>query len=288
MKARDFRHLFGFRPPPQSYGTEVHTFDLPSDGPVRYAQWLHPAETVKTIRQDVVDELRTFLHRGDVAIDVGAHTGDSTIPIALAVGASGVVLALEPNPHVYAVLLENAQLNPDKTTIVPLNFAATPEAGEYQFQYSDEGYCNGGLHPGKSRWRHGHAFPLKVRGENLERYLDEHHAGLAPRLRYIKVDAEGADAQILKSLERVIARAHPYLRVEVHKLTNRTEREQLFDFLVDHEYEVFRIASETDYCGDRVGRRDLTRWRHYDIFAEPIAEASKRVAPRRRPFTDET
>lgn len=30
-----------------------------------------------------------------MAIDIGAHVGDSTLPIALAIGPSGVVLALE-------------------------------------------------------------------------------------------------------------------------------------------------------------------------------------------------
>ena len=111
MKVRELIHLLGWKPKRRVYGHEVRAFDLASDGRVDYAQWLHPGETPKEVRQDVVDHLRTFLRPGDVAIDIGAHTGDSTIPIALAVGPAGRVLALEPNPYVFPVLERNAGLN---------------------------------------------------------------------------------------------------------------------------------------------------------------------------------
>jgi hypothetical protein len=100
VKLRELGHMLGWRPSPRTYGSEIRRFTLPRDGLVEYAQWLHPRETDKAVRQEVVDELRTFLRPGDVAIDIGAHTGDSTLPMALAVGSAGHVLALEPNPHV--------------------------------------------------------------------------------------------------------------------------------------------------------------------------------------------
>ena len=61
---------------------------------------------------------------------------DSIIEIAtvvtdkdLVVIAEGPVLALEPNPYVFKVLARNATLNPGKTAILPLNFAATSDTG---------------------------------------------------------------------------------------------------------------------------------------------------------------
>ncbi len=139
MKLKELPYFLGLQPGPKSYGYKLKSFDLPSDGTVEYAQWLHPSETEKEITQSSVDELRKFLKPGDVAIDIGAHSGDSTIPIALAVGKTGCVLALEPNRYVYPVLQKNAELNPEKTQIIPLMFAATPEDAEMEFQYSDSG-----------------------------------------------------------------------------------------------------------------------------------------------------
>jgi FkbM family methyltransferase len=267
VKARELLYLLGFRPPPQVYGYELLAFDLATDGRVQYAQWLHPRETRKQIRQEAVDQLRGFLAPGDAAIDIGAHTGDSTLPIALAVGASGTVLALEPNPYVYPVLQKNAELNAIKAHIIPLNFAATTASGEFEFAYSDAGFCNGGLHT-TGKWRHGHAFKLKVRGENLQEFLDVHFRDLEPRIRFIKVDAEGYDFEILHSLAGFIRARKPYLMAEVHKSNGRARRELLYDFLVRHGYQISRIYDET-YSRSRLDRADLMRWPHYDIFCSP-------------------
>jgi FkbM family methyltransferase len=183
VKAKELFYMIGLRPKAQTYGFEIKTFDLAEDGKIQYAQWLHPRETPKQITQESVDELRRFLSPSDVAIDIGAHSGDSTIPMALAVGKSGCVLALEPNSYVFPVLAKNAELNPDKTHIIPLPFAATPEDAELTFQYSDSGYCNGGQFDQISRWSHGHAFELRVQGKNLLRFLQKSKPELIPKIR---------------------------------------------------------------------------------------------------------
>ncbi len=66
--------------------------------------------------------------------------------MALAVGRSGCVLALEPNPFVYHVLEKNARANRSAANIIPMMAAATEKEGFMQFAYSDSGFCNGGRH----------------------------------------------------------------------------------------------------------------------------------------------
>ena len=114
-----------------------------------------------------------FLREGDVAIDIGAHTGDLTLPIALAVGARGLVFALEPNPYVFKVGGKR-DAESGEGTRVPLMFAAMPADGQFEFEYSDSGYCNGGFHDGIARWRHGHFDRLRVEGRNLAEHLRRH------------------------------------------------------------------------------------------------------------------
>lgn len=269
MKLRELAGLLGWRTAPRIYGSEVRHFDLPADGRVEYAQWLHPGETPKTIRQDVVDHLRTFIRAGDVVIDIGAHTGDSTIPLALAAGPEGRVLALEPNPYVFAVLERNARLNPSKTAIVPLNVAATSMTGPVVFEYSDSGFCNGGRHDGISRWRHGHAFPLTVRGEHLQSWLQAKMPGLVDRVRYIKVDAEGYDLTVLESMPALIERVRPFIRAEVYRHTSQLQRERLFEFFASRRYTLRRVIDDANYLGEELTAADVMRWRHFDVFAIP-------------------
>ena len=254
---------------PRTYGTEVVTFDLPGDGPVRYARWRHPREQPKAIEQAVLDELRTFLAPGDVAIDVGAHTGDTAVPLALAVGAGGLVLALEPNPHVFACLAENASLNPGKARIEALPWAVTREDGPVVFHYSDAGYCNGGRHDGVAWWRHGHGFALTVEGRNLQRYLDT-RPELAGRVRYVKVDAEGHDLAVLETLDALIARERPFIRAEVYRHSPAPAREALLEFLQARRYDVHRVAAETALRGPRVDGVRAIRHGHCDLFAVPV------------------
>jgi FkbM family methyltransferase len=274
MKIRELLHVIGLRPDPKTYGFEIRGFELPKDGTIEYAQWLHPRETGKAITQASVDALREFLKPGDVAIDIGAHTGDTTLPMALAVGPAGCVLALEPNKYVFPVLQKNAELNPGKTRILPLMFAATPEDGSLTFEYSDEGFCNGGRHEGISRWKHGHAFKLSVEGKNLESYLRRNHPELIPRIRYVKVDAEGYDLVILQSLAGLIAERHPYIRAEVFKHTSAEQRRALYGFLEGHGYAIHRMDTETTYLRKPLTIEEMTQWPHFDIFgryADPSA-----------------
>lgn len=273
MNLRQLLHILGFPAKPRKYGTAVEEFHLPVDGTVRLAQWKHPKEGGKSVDQAEVDELRRYLAPGDTAIDIGAYTGDTAVPMAVAVGSTGCVLALEPNEYIFPVLEENARLNPGKTNIVALPFAATPEDGEFEFGYCDSGFGNGGMHEGISVWRHGHAFKLKVVGRNLETLVNTEYAGLVPRLRYIKVDAEGYDAAVLESIAGLVERTRPCIRAEVYKLLNGAQRKRLFDFFQERDYAVHRFEGAAHYRGEKLSAPDMERWRHFDIFCVPEERA---------------
>ena len=270
MKLKELPYFLGLQPGPKSYGFEIKSFNLPTDGAVDYAQWLHPHETRKEITQSSVDGVRTFLSPGDVAIDIGAHTGDSTVPIALAAGTQGCVLALEPNRYVFSVLKKNAELNTGKTNIVPLMFAATPEDAEMEFQYSDSGYCNGGRFEGMSKWLHGHAFKLKVQGKNLHSFIQANYPELLPRIRYIKMDTEGYEAAVIQSLSGMILQCKPYLKVEVYRKLDDEQRRALYRSIAELGYVVRKIADDGNYFGEILDPEQLSRWRHFDVFCVPV------------------
>jgi FkbM family methyltransferase len=270
MKAKELLYLLGVRPGVREYGTELREFLLAKDGVVQYAQWLHPSESPKPVEQEVVDNLRRYLRPGDVAIDIGAHTGDTALPMALAVGAEGCVLAFEPNRYVFRVLARNAALNPAKTRIVPHPYAVTPEDGKMTFEYSDPGFCNGGFHEGISRWKHAHAFTLEVEGVRLEPFLARHHADLVDRIRLVKVDAEGFDRSILESIRPLILRTRPYLKAEVFKRLSREQRVALVETIAGMGYRLNRVVSEADYLGEPVDASNVAAWDHLDVFGTPL------------------
>ncbi len=269
MKLKELPYFLGLQPGPKTYGCKIKRFDLPIDGVVEYAQWLHPHETEKEITQQSIEDLRKFLSPGDVAIDIGAHTGDSTIPIALAVGKAGFVFALEPNRYVFPVLRKNAELNAAKTNIVPLMFAATPEDAEMEFQYSDSGYCNGGRFEGMSKWLHGHAFKLAVRGRNVHAFLKEAYPQLLSGIRYIKIDTEGYEPVVLQSLGELISQCKPHMKMEVYRKLDDAQRRALYRAIAGHGYTIHKIAEDGSYFGEILAEQDVSKWRHFDIFCAP-------------------
>jgi FkbM family methyltransferase len=247
------------------HGHDVRRFELERDGLVEYAQWLHPSETPKLITQPAVDALRQFISPGDFVIDIGAHSGDTTVPMALAAGPGGCTLALEPNPHVFKVLAANAALNRDKTNIVPRCLAATERDGDFVFHYSDASFCNGGF-KSQQRWPFfRRKYPLTVRGQNLLAVLETEFAAWLPKLSYIKVDAEGYDRAILATILPILRDRQPVIRTEVFRKLLAAERYALFDLLADAGYRVHRYAGEAQPIGEELQRPDMTREKHFDV-----------------------
>ncbi|TBR18610.1 MAG: FkbM family methyltransferase [Chitinophagaceae bacterium] len=269
MRVIDFLSLVGFKAKIKEYGFELVSVNLPTEGNFQLAQWLHPMAGKMLVFPDEIESIKKFLKPGDVAIDIGAYTGDTAIPMAIVTGGSGAVLALEPNKHIFKVLEKNAELIREKGNIIPLPFAATPEDCTMNFEYSDSGFCNGGYHEGISKWKHGHAHTLEVEGKNLEKFLHENYSHLISRIKYIKVDAEGYDCTVLESLATIIEKQKPYLRVEVFKHSELNYRKRLYYFLKKYNYQIYYFGGTANYKGQLIEECDLMKWHHYDMFAIP-------------------
>lgn len=277
MKLKEVFYGLGLRPKLREYPFDISRFTLPKDGEIGFARWRHPSARRREqsgggfkLTQPMVDSLRAFLEPGDVAIDIGAHTGDSSLPIALAVGTEGAVFALEPNLYAYKVLLANSALNRTKTNIFPLNIAATPEDGSFEFEYSDPGFCNGGLHAGIDSWKHAHFFKLKVTGRNVPNFLSANFPDEAKRVRYIKIDTEGFDRAVASSMRNVLVQQRPYLKTEMYKHTPESERRGYYRDLRELGYTLYKVESEEeDYRAKPLNEADVMKWSHYDVFAVP-------------------
>lgn len=269
MKIKELLHLVGiWRPKTKTYGSKVTSSIIPGYGEIKFAQWLHPKQGTVQISKSVIDELKKYLDDGDVAIDIGAHTGDSTIPLALACGKNGMAFAFEPNRYVFPVLEENVKLNAHLCNIIPLNFAATEQDGKMEFEYSDEGFCNGGLHKGINVLSHGHVFKLEVDGKNLQSFLNINFKNKIDCIKFIKTDCEGYDFYVIQTLVDIIDKNRPFLKIEVHKNTSKEYRLDLFRMLTDKGYTIYKCISDNNLKGDVVTEKNINDEKHFDIFCE--------------------
>jgi len=166
-----------------------------------------------------------------------------TVPMAIAAGPQGLVLGFDPNPQVFKVLEANARLNPGKANIVPLQFAITETEKEFFFASSEASMSNGGLIEDWNDNRHG-KYKLKepIRGVNLPAYLNAHYSGQLPRLSLIKIDAEGLDYYILKTLAPILEKYNPAIIMEVFEDLSVETRNDIFSLLKKFNYSILNIG----------------------------------------------
>jgi FkbM family methyltransferase len=250
------------------YGYNVVQFQIEGLGTVDYAQWLHPFDKSKEVTKSNVDFYKHLVSEGSMIIDIGAYIGDTTVPMALAVGKNGLVLGLEPNKYAFKILEKNASLNKDRTNIVPLCFAATDKDGEFEFNYSDASFCNGGFLSQIEQQNHQHIYKLKVSGKNLVNYLHQNHARDLAKLALVKVDAEGYDKEIIKSISQLLSQFKPKLMVECYKKLTTAERNELFDVMDNLGYNVYYLENFNDN-GQRIKieRSNMNDHRHFEMLA---------------------
>ncbi len=250
------------------YGFEIKKFEINNLGTIEYAQWLHPFEKPKQISESNIKFYEKLSTKGGFIVDIGAHTGDTTVPMALAVGKEGLVLGLEPNRFVYKILEKNAKLNIDTTTIVPLCFAATEKDGNYIFNYSDASFCNGGFLSQIKNKRHKHNFTLEVEGKNLQDFLFKEYNDDLKRLDLIKIDAEGYDKEILKTIVDILKVYKPNLMIECYKKLTVDERNELFDIVDKLDYNLYYLENfEMFEQLEKINKSDMTNKDHFEMLA---------------------
>jgi FkbM family methyltransferase len=227
----------------QNFGYRIDSFHLEQEGNVEYANWLNPLLEPKKITQPEVDFFKSIIRKNSFVIDIGANTGDLTVPIALATGSEGMVLAVDPNTQVFAILAANAGLNRDKTNIVPLQFAATATDGDFYFASSEATFSNGGLVDDIHDGAHG-KFKLKekVKGVNLDAFLRTNYPEWIPKISFIKVDTEGNDLNVLKTVENIITEYKPTVIAEVYPTLTKQERDDMFHFFAEKGYTIYDLS----------------------------------------------
>jgi FkbM family methyltransferase len=159
-----------------------------------------PAETAALVAS---------LPPGGTFVDVGANWGYFTLAAAHAVGPSGRVVALEPDPRMFAELRGNLERNGIRN-VTALSVAASDRAG----QAALAGYAEADRNRGVSSLvaaPAGDAPSFAVRTEPLDGVLD----GLGiTSADLVKIDVEGAEELVVRGMARGLA-AGRYRRVLV-------------------------------------------------------------------------
>lgn len=190
--------------------------------------------------QMLEDFYSELLRPGDVCVDVGAHVGRHTLPLARRVGPQGRVFAFEPIPAIAAQLRATIEALPNHFSVVELQQCALADAeGETDFVLVHEAPGYSGLRP-----RHYDA-PVTTEVIRVDvRRLDDLASGM-PSVRFVKIDCEGAELRVLRGATSLLARDRPVVSFECGNASLESydyDAGDIFDFWELHGYQIRSIT----------------------------------------------
>jgi len=218
-----------------------------------WCEWNHPGERSRTL-QSIIDGLIAvnwprFIKPGSTCIDIGAHSGDTAIPMGLFSfdkkrDRHGMVVAVEPNPEVFKVLEMNLTLNSHIADFRMFRTAITRDDVE-AVEIADHGNsnCNGGIvdlsfsEELRARLERQAQIRYVARGTSLETLLKGLNREIEPQsINFIKIDCEGYDKEIIRSGSQLLNSLKPTLFME------------WFDwFTAEDDADFFRAINEIGY-----------------------------------------
>lgn len=223
----------------QEYPAKIYSFDLKDEGKIEFANWDNPLLSPKTVSQEMVDFFKKFIKKGDLVIDIGANIGDTTVPMALAAGNSGITLGFDPNPYVFNILKINASLNKEKQNIIPLLNAISVKEEDFYYVSSEASFSNGAISPTKDSKHGKFIYPNKIKGINLLQFLEKNYKEKLNDFSFIKIDTEGYDKEIIKSIYDLIEKYKPTIVAESFGDSSPEEKVELYNVIEQHGYDIF-------------------------------------------------
>ena len=149
-----------------------------------------------------------YLKAGDVAVDVGANHGFMSGVFSTLIGSTGQIHSFEPNPKVFAKLLEVIQVN-NLSTVSAYNMGCGKEAQSMTlFCPPSSGHAS--LRPNSDIERS----TLEKKEVRIVK-LDDFLGPKLERLNFLKIDTEGYEEDVLLGATELIHRFHPVIYIEL-------------------------------------------------------------------------
>jgi FkbM family methyltransferase len=166
----------------------------------------------------LVASLERLVRPGFVCADLGANVGILSLVLAQLVGEAGTVFAFEAAADNVEQLRTNMQLNPSLASRITVVEGAVTDGSvptvelyrarsgsDAEWTISEAFAARADAHPTARR-------PVKVRALALDAFFEP-----GQRLDLIKMDIEGAEAQAVKGMRRLLREAHPVVVLEFHR-----------------------------------------------------------------------
>lgn len=209
--------------------------------------------------------VRDLMAGAGVFYDVGANIGVFTVEVARSLGASGQVIAIEPGPRAFAILLRNIELNRlGNVTAIAVGLADV--AGAKQLHLRPAANLGAATFVGQRD-----TVPdAVVEVLRLDDLVDDRRL---PDPTVVKVDVEGFELRVLRGAAKLIERARPVIVTEwsTQHVQDGGGLDELRRLLVGAGYTPFGLQHGKEHGGRVRPLADLSRLLHDNVVWMPAA-----------------
>ena len=181
--------------------------------------------------------LASKIRSGQTVYDVGANRGQMALFFARYVGANGRVLAFEPVPENHSLIMRNAELN-GFANIDCFEIALSSAPGPRNLLFDPARHTMGVFPEAAVKlgdWQRG----IDVRCATLDRLISQGQ----PMPDVVKIDVEGAAADVIAGGDELLRRKRPGIYLELHALQRDAPEVRLLDVLRDrYGYRITEVS----------------------------------------------
>ena len=166
-----------------------------------------------------------ILEPGDVVVEVGACTGEYTVPVSELLGPSGHIYAFEVDPLSYRCLKKNIETSHSRSSITIEHRAVSKTDGEIlELQQQKNSIASGTFHgstTGKTQF--------SVETVTLDSYFANHP--LEKRIKLLKLTVNGHEPEVIIGASRLLT--------HLNYVTFQSARyAEVIDILKSHGFEI--------------------------------------------------
>jgi FkbM family methyltransferase len=180
--------------------------------------------------------VKSSLSEGDTFLDVGANHGSFSIIASKQVGKNGLVVAVEPQPQMAALVGRSLAANA-RSPFQVHNFACSDRDGQADFYVPCATSGSAGLFPKFSAATRHSKFTAR-----LQRFDEAVDWQKFPGNIFLKLDVEGSELAVLRGSRNLIRSRQPRVMIEINPKSSQAAGvtvEETVRFLQDLGYSQF-------------------------------------------------
>ena len=185
-----------------------------------------------------INHLKQIIKEGDIIIDLGANIGYYTLIFAKLVGDLGHVYAFEPDPSNFELLSKNVKENKHSNVTV-IQKAVSNKNSKIKLYVSKRNIASHRI------------FDSDEKRNSIEVdviTLDEYFKNFEKPIKFIKIDVEGAEFQVLNGMKMILKNDNLKLLIEFipeHLEKHGTNPSDVLKILENNNIKLYQINEKT-------------------------------------------